>query len=92
MKATWNNEVIAESDVTVVIEGNHYFTASSLNIQYFKNSEKTSVCSWKGTANYYDIEVNNEINKDAAWYYPSPKSAAGNITGFVAFWKGVIVN
>ncbi len=92
MKATWNNEVIAESDVTVVIEGNHYFPASSLNIQYFKNSEKTSVCSWKGTANYYDIEVNNEINKDAAWYYPSPKSAAGNITGFVAFWKGVIVN
>ena len=92
MKATWNNEVIAESDVTVVIEGNHYFPASSLNIQYLKNSEKTSVCSWKGTANYYDIEVNNEINKDAAWYYPSPKSAAGNITGFVAFWKGVIVN
>jgi uncharacterized protein (DUF427 family) len=92
MKATWNNEVIAESDVTVVIEGNHYFPASSLNIQYFKNSEKTSVCSWKGTANYYDIEVNNEINKDAAWYYPSPNSAAGNITGFVAFWKGVIVN
>jgi len=92
MKATWNNEVIAESDATVVVEGNHYFPASSLNMQYCKNSEKTSVCSWKGTANYYDIEVNNEINKDAAWFYPSPKSAAGNITGFVAFWKGVIVN
>jgi uncharacterized protein (DUF427 family) len=92
MKAIWNNEVIADSDATVVVEGNHYFPASSLKMEYFKESEKTSVCSWKGTANYYDIEVNNQTNKDAAWFYAAPKSAASNIAGYIAFWKGVTVS
>ena len=92
MKAIWNNEVIADSDATVVVEGNHYFPASSLKMEYFKKSEKTSVCSWKGTANYYDIEVNNQTNKDAAWFYAAPKSAASDIAGYIAFWKGVTVS
>jgi uncharacterized protein (DUF427 family) len=92
MKAIWNNQVIADSDATVVVEGNHYFPASSLKMEYFKKSEKTSVCSWKGTANYYDIEVNNQTNKDAAWFYAAPKSAAANIAGHIAFWKGVSVS
>jgi uncharacterized protein (DUF427 family) len=92
MKAIWNNEVIADSNATVVVEGNHYFPASSLKMEYFKKSEKTSVCSWKGTANYYDIEVNNQTNKDAAWFYAAPKSAASNIAGYIAFWKGVTVS
>ena len=92
MKAIWNNEVIADSEATVVVEGNHYFPASSLKMEYFKKSEKTSVCSWKGTANYYDIEVNNQTNKDAAWFYAAPKSAASNIAGYIAFWKGVSVS
>jgi uncharacterized protein (DUF427 family) len=92
MKAIWNNEVIADSEATVVVEGNHYFPASSLKMEYFKKSEKTSVCSWKGTANYYDIEVNNQTNKDAAWFYAAPKSAASNIAGYIAFWKGVTVS
>jgi uncharacterized protein (DUF427 family) len=92
MKAIWNNEVIADSDATVVVEGNHYFPANSLKMEYFKKSEKTSVCSWKGTANYYDIEVNNQTNKDAAWFYAAPKSAASNIAGYIAFWKGVTVS
>jgi len=92
MKAIWNNEVIADSDATVVVEGNHYFPANSLKMEYFKKSEKTSVCSWKGTANYYDVEVNNQTNKDAAWFYVTPKSAASNIAGHIAFWKGVLVS
>ena len=92
MKAIWNNEVIADSEATVVVEGNHYFPASSLKMEYLKKSEKTSVCSWKGTANYYDIEVNNQTNKDAAWFYAAPKSAASNIAGYIAFWKGVTVS
>ena len=92
MKAIWNNEVIAESDVTVVVEGNHYFPASSLNKEFFKTSETSTVCSWKGMANYYDIDVNNKMNRDAAWYYANPTSAASNIAGYVAFWKGVLVS
>lgn len=92
MKAIWNNEVIADSDATLVVEGNHYFPANSLKMEYFKKSEKTSVCSWKGTANYYDVEVNNQTNKDAAWFYATPKSAASNIAGYIAFWKGVLVS
>ena len=91
MKAIWNNEVLANSSDTVVVEGNHYFPPSSLNMQFFKESAKNTVCSWKGTASYYDLEVNGESNKDAAWYYPEPKSAASNVTGYVAFWKGVQV-
>jgi uncharacterized protein (DUF427 family) len=91
MKAIWNNEVLADSNATIVVEGNHYFPSTSLNMQFFKKSEKHTVCSWKGTASYYDIDVNDQLNKDAAWYYPEPKSAANNIAGYIAFWKGVEV-
>ena len=72
-----------------LVEGNNYFPASSLNKEFFKNTEKHTVCSWKGTASYYDLEVNGQSNKEAAWYYPEPKSAADNIAGYIAFWKGV---
>ena len=91
MKAIWNGEVLADSNETVVVEGNHYFPPSSLNMQFFKPSDHTTVCSWKGTAGYYDIEVDGKVNKNAAWLYAEPKSAAENITGRIAFWKGVEV-
>jgi uncharacterized protein (DUF427 family) len=91
MKAIWNKEILADSNETVVVEGNHYFPVRSLNMQFFKKSDKNTVCSWKGTASYYDVEVNGQLNKDAAWYYPEPKSAASNIAGYIAFWKGVVV-
>ena len=89
MKAIWNDEVVANSNETIVVEGNHYFPPTSLNEQFFKKSEKHTVCSWKGTASYYDLEVNGQSNNDSAWYYPKPKSAANNIAGYIAFWKGV---
>lgn len=92
MKATWNGETIAESNETVLVEGNHYFPADSINREYFSPSETHTVCGWKGTASYYDIAVNDAINKDAAWYYPDTKPDADNIQGFVAFWRGVVVN
>ena len=92
MKAVWNGEVLANSGETIVVEGNHYFPPASLNMEFFKSSEKHTVCSWKGTASYYDVEVNGQENKDAAWYYAEPKSAASNITGYIAFWKGVQVS
>ena len=91
MKAIWNEEVLAESSDTVVVEGNHYFPPTALNMEFFKPSDKTTVCPWKGTASYYDLEVNGKVNKDAAWLYVEPKSAATQITGYVAFWKGVEV-
>ena len=91
MKAIWNNEVLANSNETIVVEGNHYFPPASLKLQFFKKSEKHTVCSWKGTASYFDVEVGGQSNKDAAWYYPEPRSAANNIAGFIAFWKGVQV-
>lgn len=91
MKAIWNNEVLANSGETIVVEGNHYFPSSSLNMQFFKKSDKTTVCPWKGTASYYDVEVSGKVNKDAAWFYSEPKSAAKNIAGYIAFWKGVDV-
>jgi uncharacterized protein (DUF427 family) len=91
MKAIWNNTVIAESDETVVVEGNHYFPASSINADHFSPSAKQTVCPWKGTASYYDVVVGGETNSDAAWYYPEPKDAAKEITGHVAFWRGVQV-
>lgn len=90
-KAIWNGAVIAESDETIVVEGNHYFPADSIDKQYFKESDKHTVCPWKGTANYYDIEVDGQVNKDAAWYYPSAKEKAKQIEGYVAFWRGVKV-
>jgi uncharacterized protein (DUF427 family) len=91
MKAIWNGEELANSNETQVVEGNHYFPPNSLNMQFFKQSDKSTVCSWKGLANYYDIEVKGNSNKDAAWYYAVPKSAASNIAGYIAFWKGVEV-
>lgn len=91
MKAIWNNAVLAESDDTVVVEGNHYFPADSINRDYFTESDTHTVCGWKGTASYYNVVVNGEVNKDAAWYYPTPKDAAKEIEGRIAFWKGVQV-
>lgn len=89
MKALWNNIVIAESADTVVVEGNHYFPPDSVNVDFLKPSATTTVCSWKGTANYYTLEVNGRSNLDAAWYYAEPKAAAKEIRGRIAFWKGV---
>ncbi len=90
-KATWNGTVIAESDATIVVEGNHYFPAASLKMEHFQPSATHTVCGWKGTASYYTVEVEGEQNPDAAWYYPTPEDAAKNIAGYVAFWKGVSV-
>lgn len=89
MKAIWNDQVVAESNQTVVIEGNHYFPPESINQEYFKPSTTQTTCPWKGVASYYDLEVGGSINPDAAWYYPATKPMAAGIQGFVAFWKGV---
>ena len=91
MKVIWNDAVIAESDDTVVVEGNHYFPLDSVDKSYLKPSNKTSVCPWKGTANYYTLNVDGTENNDAAWYYENPKGAAKQIAGRVAFWRGVKV-
>lgn len=91
MKAIWNNQVIAESNETLVIEGNHYFPMESVKKEFLQPSDAKSTCPWKGLASYYTLEVNGEENKDAAWYYPEPKHAAEEIKGRVAFWKGVKV-
>ena len=89
MKATWNGAVIAESDDTVVLEGNHYFPERSLNRDHVTFSNHRTSCPWKGQASYYSLLVNGELNTDAAWYYPDPKPEADEIRGRVAFWKGV---
>ena len=91
MRAIWNDIVIAESDDTVVVEGNHYFPRASLREDVVRPSEHTSVCPWKGTASYLTLEVDGKTNPDAVWYYPEPKDAAKEITDRVAFWKGVTV-
>ncbi|MGN6327951.1 MAG: DUF427 domain-containing protein [Rhodanobacter sp.] len=91
MKAIWNDTVLAESDDTVVVEGNHYFPTASLRQECFRESDHHSVCPWKGTASYYDVVVGDAVNPQAAWYYPQPKEAAAQIAGRVAFWKGVRV-
>ena len=91
MKAIWNNTIIAESDDTVVIEGNHYFPHDSINEAYFKPSDTHTVCPWKGTASYYTIEVDGKSNTDAAWYYPEVSELAKGIKNYVAFWRGVQV-
>lgn len=91
MKAIWNDQVIAESEDTIVIENNHYFPFESIKNEYFKPSNTSTVCPWKGTASYYTIEVDGKQNADAAWYYPTPKTAAAQIANYVAFWKGVKV-
>jgi uncharacterized protein (DUF427 family) len=91
VKAVWNGETIAESDATVVVEGNHYFPLDSVRAEVLRPSSTTSGCPWKGTANYYSLEVAGQMNKDAAWYYAAPSAAAAEIKGRVAFWKGVKV-
>jgi len=92
MKATWNNQVLAESDETIVIENNHYFPPASINKSFFQASDKHSVCPWKGEASYYTLVVDDQKNADAAWYYPNPKDGAKEIKGYVAFWKGVKID
>lgn len=89
MKAIWNSTVIAESNDTIVVEGNHYFPPDSLAKEHLNESDHHSVCPWKGTASYYSIEVDGKVNENAAWYYPETKPRAGNIKGYVAFWRGV---
>ena len=91
MRAMWNETIIAESDDTIVVEGNHYFPEESVDEQYLRHSDHTSVCGWKGTAHYYSVSVDGKTNTNAAWYYPAPKPAASEITGRIAFWKGIEV-
>ena len=91
-KATWNGTVIAESDETVVVEGNHYFPRDSIKSEFFESSSSQTVCPWKGTASYFDVVVDGERNPGAAWYYLDPKSAASEIKDHVAFWRGVSVD
>lgn len=90
-KAIWNGAVLAESDRYETVEGNVYFPPETLSRKYFRDSATHTVCSWKGTASYYDVEVDGKVNKDAAWYYPDPRPAARAIAGYVAFWRGVVV-
>lgn len=90
-RAIWNGAVIAESPETVMVEGNHYFPASSVKKDFLRESATHSICPWKGTASYYSLEVNGKTNPDAAWFYTEPKPAAKEITGRIAFWKGVKV-
>ena len=91
MQATWHDIVVAESDETIIVEGNHYFPPGSLNTDVLEPSDTTTVCSWKGTAHYFSVVDGDERNVDAAWYYPDPLPAAQDITGYVAFWRGVVV-
>ncbi len=91
MRALWNGQVIAESEETVVVEGNHYFPSDTVAQKYLIDSDTTSTCYWKGKARYYSVVVDGQENTDAAWYYPNPSEAASGITGYVAFWRGVIV-
>ncbi len=90
-KATWNGATLAESNDIVTVEGNAYFPESALNKQHFKPSDHHTTCGWKGVASYYHVAVGDKVNENAAWYYPTPKDAAKEITGRVAFWKGVKV-
>ena len=90
-KAIWNGAVLAESDKTVVVEGNHYFPPEAVKRAYLRDSANHTVCGWKGTASYYDVVVDGQTNRDAAWYYPAPLEAAVHIAGHVAFWRGVEV-
>ncbi|WP_297335256.1 DUF427 domain-containing protein [Algoriphagus sp.] len=92
MKATWNNQILAESEQTIIIEGNHYFPPDSIKREFFKKSDTQTSCPWKGEASYYEIQVDGKVNPDAAWYYPSPKPAAAQIKNYIAFWKGVSVS
>ena len=91
VKAIWNGAVLAESDQTIIVEGNHYFPPDSIHQEYFVESDSHTICSWKGVASYYDIKVDDKTNNNAAWYYPAPQPAAEKITGYIAFWHGVQV-
>jgi uncharacterized protein (DUF427 family) len=91
MKAVWHGVTLAESDHTIVVEGNHYFPPEAIKPEYFKPSATHTTCPWKGVASYYDVVVDGQTNRDAAWYYPTPKPAAGQIAGYIAFWHGVTV-
>ena len=90
-KAVWNGTVIAQSDATIMVEGNHYFPKEGLLGDHFLESTSQSVCPWKGVASYYDVTVDGQTNRGAAWYYPDPKPAATDIRDYVAFWRGVRV-
>lgn len=90
-RAIWNGAVLAESDETIIVEGNHYFPPETINREYFEASDHSTVCSWKGTASYYDVVVDGARNPEAAWYYAEPFEAASEIAGYVAFWHGVRV-
>ncbi len=89
--ASWNGTVIAESDATIIVEGNHYFPRTSVRTELVRSSAHSTVCPWKGTASYYDVVVGDAVNGNAAWYYTQPSDAAAEITDYVAFWKGVTV-
>ena len=91
-RAIWNDTVIAESDETIVVEGNHYFPPDSVGSEYLVDNAAHTVCPWKGTASYYDVVVNGNVNTGAAWYYPDPKPAASDLKGRIAFWRGVKVS
>ena len=90
-KAVWNGTVLAESDNTVIVEGNHYFPPDAVKREYFQPSNRHTTCPWKGLASYFDVAVAGKVNPGAAWYYPQPKDAASQIKDYVAFWKGVKV-
>jgi uncharacterized protein (DUF427 family) len=92
MKAIWEETIIAETDRTIVIEGNHYFPPSSIKPEFFLPSDTQTTCHWKGVASYYNVKVGEKVNADAAWYYPEPKQAVKSIKGFVAFWRGIKVS
>jgi uncharacterized protein (DUF427 family) len=92
VQATWNGQVIAESDQTVFVEGNHYFPPGDVRQEFLRPSQSQTVCGWKGTAEYYDVVVDGQVNSDAAWYYATPKEAAAEIAGRIAFWRGVQVS
>ena len=91
MRAMWNGTVLAESEQTVLIEGNHYFPRDSVNTEYLHDSDTHTLCPWKGTASYYTVIVDGKHNRDAAWYYPNPSPAADHIRHHIAFWQGVTV-
>jgi uncharacterized protein (DUF427 family) len=91
VKAIWNGKVLAASDQTIVVESNHYFPPDAIHKEFFTESDRHTICGWKGVASYYDVNVNGQVNKNAAWYYPNPNDAANRIAGYVAFWHGVQV-
>jgi len=90
-RAIWNDAILAESNATIIVEGNHYFPPETVNWGYFQQNDSHTICPWKGIASYYDIAVNGQVNVGGAWYYPEPKKAAAEIQNYIAFWRGVRV-